>query len=142
MNATTTNWATLTYDPKETSSQINGTEYTAAVTIDDQPGRLYWKIGGLCDHLRKGDTVMVEWIKGKWKIAKTQTPELMKTLEQRRGIPAAPSDAPTATRRGNGDDVAEIAAIVQALVAVLPGWEEQAIASLACTVFISRHGKR
>lgn len=139
--AVTTAWATLTYNPKPAESQLPEAkpELTVAVTIDNQKGRLYWLAGGLCDYLKKGDTVMVEWVKGKWKIAKTQTPELMQTLEQRRGVPAAPSDAPTtATRRDNDNDVIEMAGIAQKLAAQLPNWDEQAIASLACTVFIQR----
>lgn len=138
--ATKTAWATLTYDPKPAESTLPEAkpELTVAVTIDDQKNRLYWVAGGLCDHLQKGDTVMVEYLKGKWKIAKTQTPELMQTLNQRRGVPAAPSDAPTTTRQGNDNDVIEMAAIAQKLAAMLPDWTEQAIASLACTVFIQR----
>lgn len=137
-----TNWATLTYNPKPAESEIPDAkpELTVQVTIDNQKGRLYWIAGGLCDFLKKGDVVMVEFIKGKWKIAKSQTPELMQTLEARKAasVPAAPTDAPAAATRRNGNDVAEMAAIAQQLTAALPDWTEQAIASLACTVFIQR----
>jgi len=143
MTTVTTAWATLTYNPKPAESEIPDAkpELTVAVTIDGNKGRLYWIAGGKCDHLKKGDTVMVEWLKGKWKIAKSQTPELMQTLEQRQGTaaPAAPTDAPGAPRMaGTVGDIAEMAAIAQQLQIALPDWTEQAIASLACTVFISR----
>lgn len=141
--ATATAWATLDYDPKEAPSTVNGTEYTTQVDREGEKHRLYYKIGGLCDYLKKGDTVMVEYVKGKWKLGKTQTPELLKTLEQRRNAaaPPDPTDAPTAPRQGSGNDVAEMAAIAQQLATALPDWSEQAIASLSCTVFIQR-GKR
>lgn len=142
MTPQTTKWATLTYDPKPAKSNLPEAkpELMAGVEIDDEKVWLYWVASGLCDYLRKGDTVMVEWVKGKWKICKTQAPELMATLEQRKqtSAPAAPTDAPTTTRQGSGSDVAEMAAIAQQLAAALPEWTEQAIASLACTVFIGR----
>ena len=137
--AVTTAWATLDYNPKEAPSTINGVEYTTQLDKDGEKVRIYYKIGGLCDYLRQGDTVMIEAIKGKWKLGKTQTPELLATLEQRKvtSAPAAPGDAPTLTR-ANDNDVIEMAAIAQKLSAMLPNWQEQAIASLACTVFIQR----
>ena len=136
---TTTAWATLDYNPKEAPSTINGVEYTTQIDKDGEKVRIYYKIGGLCDYLQKGDTVMIEHVKGKWKLGKTQTPELLTKLEQRKATsaPAAPTDAP-ATYRGNDNDVIAMAAIAQKLAAMLPDWTEQAIASLACTVFIQR----
>jgi hypothetical protein len=134
-----TKWATLTYDPKPAESTIPDAkpELTVAVTIDDEKARLYWIAGGLCDLLKKGDTVMVEWVKGKWKISKSQTPELMQALESRRA-PTAAAAAPGVARPDNDNDIIEMGAIAGKLAGILPDWTEQAIASLACTVFISR----
>jgi hypothetical protein len=135
-----TKWAVLTFNPKDATSEIPDAkpELTVAVTIDDEKARLYWLKGGLCDLLKKGDTVMVEWVKGRWRISKTQTPELMAALESRRAPTAAPAAAPAATRPDNDNDIVEMGAIAGKLAAILPDWTEQAIASLACTVFISR----
>ena len=56
--------------------------------------------------------------------------------------PPAPTDAPpgqtTQTRPANDDDIIEMGTIAQKLTAMLPDWTAQAIASLACTVFIQR----
>ena len=84
--ATAIAWATLDYNPKEAPSTVNGVEYTTQVTIDGAKHRIYYKIGGLCDYLRQGDTAMVETVKGKWKLGKNQTPELLATLQQRKAI--------------------------------------------------------
>ncbi|MBW4694656.1 MAG: hypothetical protein KME27_23140 [Lyngbya sp. HA4199-MV5] len=139
----TTAWGKLDYNPKEATSTVNGIEYTTQLDKNGEKVRIYYKIGGLCDYLKKGDTVMIEWVKGKWKLGKTQTPELLATLEQRKqaAAPPAPTDAPpprTTVRPANDNDVIEMAAIAQKLAAMLPDWQEQAIASLACTVFIQR----
>ncbi len=143
MTATiTTNWAKLDYDPKEAPSTVNGVEYTTQVDVSGDKHRLYYKIGGLCDYLKRGDTVMVELIKGKWKLGKTQTPELLAILQQRKATstPTAPTDAPTTQQpaRSNDNDIIEMGTIAQKLAAILPNWTEQAIASLACSVFIQR----
>jgi len=145
--ATAIAWATLDYNPKEAPSTVNGVEYTTQVTINGAKHRIYYKIGGLCDYLRQGDCCMVETVKGKWKLGKNQTPELLATLQQRKAIstPPAPTDAPpgqtTQTRPANDDDIIEMGTIAQKLTAMLPDWTAQAIASLACTVFIQRGGR-
>jgi hypothetical protein len=144
MATVVTKWAKLTYDPKPAQSKLPEAkpELTAAIEVDEQKARLYWVTGSNYDYLKQGDTVLVEW-RDKWKLA-TQTPELLKTLENRRqsSAPPAPTDAPAAQRsngdRGNDNDVIEMGNIAGKLQAMLPDWTEQAIASLACTVFISR----
>jgi hypothetical protein len=136
-----TKWAVLVFNPKQATSEIPDAkpELTVAVEVDGEKTRLYWVAGGLCDLLQKGDRIMVEYVKGKWKIAKSQPPELMAALESRRAPTAAPAPAaPGVARPDNDNDIIEMGAIAGKLAAILPDWTEQAIASLACTVFISR----
>lgn len=111
MPTLTTTWATLKFAPAEPKpSTINpdwAPQHMATVAVDDDnqtETRIYFSIG-LYSHLVKGDQVMLEWDKGKWRLAKTQTPELVKLLKQRESLtremapssPAAPSPIHSST---------------------------------------------
>lgn len=105
MPTLTTTWATLKFAPAEPkASTINpdwAPQHMATVAVDDEhqtEARIYFSIG-LYSHLVKGDQVMLEWDKGKWRLSKTQTPELVKLLKQRESLtinsaPSSPAPAP------------------------------------------------
>ena len=104
-------WATLKYDPKPPEpSRTNpewGPRHYASATVDgyqESEARLYFAPGVL-SALQKGDTVLVEWDKGKWKMAKQQTPELIATLQVRQAnapsSPASPAAPAPTTQNGS-----------------------------------------
>lgn len=140
MTATmTTQWATLLYDPTEPKpSQINPeypAQHMATVQMDDgTQKRIYFNVGTY-SALRKGDTVMLEYSKGKWRMSKTQPPELHQKLSQRG--PATPAPVQPTTQ-GNaatftpldGDQKKAIAGYVDQMADVLAFCRKTAIAKL------------
>lgn len=102
--ATATRWATLKRNPTDPRpSQFDDCPPQHMATIqleDDTEARIYFD-EGVYSHLRKDDTVLVEAGKnGKWRLSKTQTPELMKAIAQRTNVSApavVPNSAPAPT---------------------------------------------
>lgn len=141
MNSTI-QWATLKFDPGEprTSNPEWQPQHSALVVMaNGEEIRIYFN-PGIYSALRKGDAVMLEYAKGKWRMAKTQTPELMQTLAARQhgNVAATSEPAPTDPPPANGeDDIKTIAEIYNRLSDLIDAPPE-VISSLACTVFISR----
>lgn len=85
--ATAVQWATLKYSPTEAKpSQKNpdwAPQHSALVTLGNgEETRIYFAQGEF-SYLEKNDQVMVAWDKGRWRLGKTQTPDLMAVLAQR-----------------------------------------------------------
>lgn len=167
-------WATLKYDPKPPEPSRNnpewGPRHYASATVDgyqESEARLYFAPGVL-SALQKGDTVLVEWDKGKWKMAKQQTPELIAMLQVRQAnAPSAPAPpaAPAPTTQpaqasqvqvsqaqvkrqvvmGEGwqhlnleADVKEVCSIVNQLHQAIPGFSAQDLRSMAIAIHMER----
>ena len=105
-SSTVWQWAKLKFDPSE--PRTSNPEWQAqhgvlVVFTDGQEHRIYYNPGVL-SLLKRGDTVLCHYRRGKWRMAAEQPPELIQKLEQRRidspayndfdPVPQAPS-APT-----------------------------------------------
>jgi hypothetical protein len=93
-----TRWATLTRNPTEpklsTLYPDSPPQHMVSATLDDDQKTalyLYFNAGDL-SALESGDVVMVEYQKNKWRISKTQTPELISKLKFR--APSMPPSSP------------------------------------------------
>ena len=152
MNATTSTlqWATLKFDPTEprTSNPDWQPQHSALVVFsDNQEHRIYFNPGVL-SQLQQGDTVLCEYRRGKWRMARSQPPELMEMLNQRTPAPqtanapilppvAAPA-TPVQTTQPTSRDVIEIVGIFQELRAALPDAQETTIRVFSSTLFMQR----
>jgi hypothetical protein len=157
MTATVTiAWATLKYDPKPPEPSRNnpewGTRHFASAQVDgyeapNNEARLYFAPGVL-SALQKDDTVLVEWDKGKWKMAKQQTPELIATLQQRQPTtPSAPQTpaaiAPTAQSGESPQAVQPSQGQVKRQVVMGEGWQHlnlEADVKEVCSIVNQLHG--
>ena len=99
-------WATLKYNPTEAKPSKAHPDWapqhsSVAALTDGTEQRIYFAEGPL-SALRKNDQVMLEYSKGRWRLAKTQTPELTALLEQRQQAPVTPQSnvAPMPQRVG------------------------------------------
>lgn len=107
-----TRWATLTQNPTEPKSSKlypdSPPQHMVSASLDDDQQTLlylYFNQGDLST-LQSGDVVMVEYQKNKWRISKTQTPELISKLKFRAPVPSHPTQpldtarvaTPSATR--------------------------------------------
>ncbi|NEP62696.1 MAG: hypothetical protein F6K31_38215 [Symploca sp. SIO2G7] len=156
MNAaiTTTNtlqWAKLKFDPTEpstTNPEWQAQHSTVVVFSNTQEHRIYFNPGPL-SQLRKGDTVLCEYRRGKWRMARNQPPELMQLLGQRfptsqvpstSTMPPAPMPpaAPAPAKQPTSRDVVEIVSIFQELKGALPDAQETTIRAFASTLFMQR----
>jgi hypothetical protein len=164
MNQAPVYWAQLTLDPMDTQTKTSTAEKTCLVQRDGQTqtDRIYWKAGGNADYLLKGDWVCLDWDGkySKWRISKTQTPELMAVLEHRQAVAAPPAPppqqppAPTMQQRPpqthqaqatNGSpippqspDIIEWIKIFEEFRRALPNAKEETCRAAASTVFMSR----
>lgn len=100
MTTSTIQWAKLKFDPTAAQPSKQNPDWkpqhSVLVTLNDAASteaRIYFPQGEFSG-LRKDDTIMCEYRDGKWRLAKTQTPELMQLLQQRQPIGTAPT-APT-----------------------------------------------
>lgn len=97
---TQTAWACVMLSLSQpVQSQYGGTERYTTVDVNGQQAKIYIKCGTPLEQLAPGDRVVVEWRSGKWRIAKTQPPELMQTLATRAPLspPAPMPTMPTAS---------------------------------------------
>ena len=154
-------WAKLKFDPSE--PRTSNPEWQAqhgvlVVFTDGQEHRIYYNPGVL-SLLKRGDTVLCHYRRGKWRMAAEQPPELIQKLEQRRidspvhsefdpvpqapnaptvplvsALPATPAPAKQPTSR----DVGEIVDIFQELKAALPEAQETTVRAFASTLFMQR----
>ncbi|MEM9092627.1 MAG: hypothetical protein AAGC93_28335 [Cyanobacteria bacterium P01_F01_bin.53] len=155
MNAATTpntlQWGKLKFDPTEpstTNPEWQAQHSTVVVFSNTQEHRVYFNPGPL-SQLRRGDTVLCEYRRGKWRMAKSQPPELMELLGQRTPTPQTvsaptmppalpPPVAPAPAKQPTSRDVAEIVSIFQELKAALPEAQETTIRALSSTLFMQR----
>ncbi|MDX2215259.1 MAG: hypothetical protein SFY66_18490 [Oculatellaceae cyanobacterium bins.114] len=141
-------FATCKFDAKNAQSQYEP-QFTTVVAIDaNRDERLYWKAGGIADFLKAGDVVTTELSKGKWRLSRTQAPELLQTLEARRiavSTAAPTTTTQTATRQATTtieDDCEQMVRIFNYLRrAALPlpqgslsQTPDECIQSMACTI--------
>lgn len=146
-------FATVKFNAKDAQSRYDP-EFTTVVTMDDgAEHRLYWKTGSIADHLRAGDVVAIEFGKGKWRLSRTQAPELLQKLETRKAQVAAevPRIPPTTPTNGNGNgatvkqtasveaDCNEMIQIFSHLRRSLPQTPDECIQAMACTIWIQRN---
>ena len=151
-------WAKLKFDPSE--PRTSNPEWQAqhgvlVVFTDGQEHRIYYNPGVL-SLLKREDTVLCHYRRGKWRMAAEQPPELIRKLEQRRidspahsefdpvpqapsvsAVPSAPPAAP-APAKPTSRDVAEIVDIFQELKAALPEAQETTIRAFSSTLFMQR----
>ena len=85
-SSTVWQWAKLKFDPSE--PRTSNPEWQAqhgvlVVFTDGQEHRIYYNPGVL-SLLKRGDTVLCHYRRGKWRMAAEQPPELIQKLEQRR----------------------------------------------------------
>ncbi len=165
-SSTVWQWAKLKFDPSE--PRTSNPEWQAqhgvlVVFTDGQEHRIYYNPGVL-SLLKRGDTVLCHYRRGKWRMAAEQPPELIQKLEQRRiaspasndfepvpqasgthtappaqipPMPAAP--APTVqAKQPISRDVVEIVGIFQELKAALPEAQETTIRAFSSTLFMQR----
>jgi len=126
-----------------------------------QSERIYFSTPNDLDYLQPGDVVFIQFGKsrnGKETQSITLSPELAKTLKERRALteepepvavspaPAAAPPAPGANRKpptaADFTDVAEMAMIYKALRREIPEAADECICSLAQSVFKYRHERR
>ena len=151
-SSNTWQWAKLKYDPSE--PRTSNPEWQAqhgvlVVFTDGQEHRIYYNPGVL-SLLKRGDTVLCHYRRGKWRMAAEQPPELIQKLEQRRidspahndfdPVPQAPSvpAAPAPAKQPTSRDVAEIVDIFHELKAALPEAQETTVRAFASTLFMQR----
>ena len=151
-SSNTWQWAKLKFDPSE--PRTSNPEWQAqhgvlVVFTDGQERRIYYNPGVL-SLLKRGDTVLCHYRRGKWRMAAEQPPELIQKLEQRRidspvhsdfdPVPQAPSApaAPALAKQPTSRDVAEIVGIFQELKAALPEAQETTVRAFASTLFMQR----
>ncbi|EKU97126.1 hypothetical protein Lepto7375DRAFT_1000 [Leptolyngbya sp. PCC 7375] len=155
-SATVWQWAKLKFDPSE--PRTSNPEWQAqhgvlVVFTDGQEHRIYYNPGVL-SLLKRGDTVLCHYRRGKWRMAAEQPPELIQKLEQRRidspahsefdpvpqapSVSAVPSAPPAASAKPTSRDVAEIVDIFQELKAALPEAQETTIRAFSSTLFMQR----
>lgn len=150
MNAATTpntlQWAKLKFDPTEpstTNPEWQAQHSTVVVFSDAQEHRVYFNPGPL-SQLQRGDTVLCEYRRGKWRLARNQPPELMQLLSQRTPPPPSVPDVPpvptppAAPAKPTSRDVAEIVGIFQELKAALPEAQETTVRAFSSTLFMQR----
>lgn len=166
MNAATTpntlQWAKLKFDPTEpstTNPDWQAQHSTVVVFSNAQEHRVYFNPGPL-SQLQRGDTVLCEYRRGKWRMARNQPPELMQVLSQRTPAPQAvatpaappPSVLPSAqvppmpvapmptvqAKEPTSRDVVEIVGIFQELKGALPEAQETTVRAFASTLFMQR----
>ena len=160
-SSNTWQWAKLKFDPSEprTSNPEWQAQHGALVVFTDgQEHRIYYNPGVL-SLLKRGDTVLCHYRRGKWRMAAEQPPELIQKLEQLRiaspannefdPVPQAPSapavpQTPTAASEpakqptSRDVDVVEIVDIFQELKAALPEAQETTIRAFSSTLFMQR----
>ncbi|MEM0978645.1 MAG: hypothetical protein AAGH78_00085 [Cyanobacteria bacterium P01_H01_bin.58] len=157
-SSNTWQWAKLKFDPSE--PRTSNPEWQAqhgvlVVFTDGQEHRIYYNPGVL-SLLKRGDTVLCHYRRGKWRMAAEQPPELIQKLELRQiaspahndfdPVPQAPSastvppttPATPAPAKPTSRDVAEIVDIFQELKAALPEAQETTVRAFASTLFIQR----
>ena len=158
-SSTVWQWAKLKFDPSEprTSNPEWQAQHGALVVFTDgQEHRIYYNPGVL-SLLKRGDTVLCHYRRGKWRMAAEQPPELIQTLEQRRidspahsdfdpvpqapnvpDVPQAPPAALVQAKPPTSHDVVEIVGIFQELKAALPEAQETTIRAFSSTLFMQR----
>lgn len=103
--ATAIRWATLLYDAgKAYPSKKDPSwpdQHAVTVSLDlgeGQQERIWFNVDPLFSLLRKGDRVLVEYTKNRWRLAKQQAPELLAELQSRQPQeqPGNPPPQPTA----------------------------------------------
>lgn len=76
-------WATLLRDPAEPrEGNYGGRQHMATVAVNGAEHKV-WIDEGQFSALRRGDVIMVEFRAGKWRMSKSQPPELIRTLQSR-----------------------------------------------------------
>ena len=158
-SSTVWQWAKLKFDPSEprTSNPEWQAQHGALVVFTDgQEHRIYYNPGVL-SLLKRGDTVLCHYRRGKWRMAAEQPPELIQKLEQRRidspahsdfdpvpqvpSVPDVPQASPAAlvpAKPPTSHDVIEIVGIFQELKAALPEAQETTIRAFSSTLFMQR----
>ncbi len=160
-SSTVWQWAKLKFDPSE--PRTSNPEWQAqhgvlVVFTDGQEHRIYYNPGVL-SLLKRGDTVLCHYRRGKWRMAAEQPPELIQKLEHRQiespahsefePVPQAPSApmvppvsvppaAPAPAKQPTSRDVMEIVGIFQELKAALPEAQETTIRAFSSTLFMQR----
>ena len=160
-SSTVWQWAKLKFDPSEprtSNPEWQAQHGTLVVFTDGQEHRIYYNPGVL-SLLKRGDTVLCHYRRGKWRMAAEQPPELIQKLEQRRidspahsdfdpvlpvpsvsAVPLAapPPVAPAPVKQPTSRDVVEIVGIFQELKAALPEAQETTIRAFSSTLFMQR----
>ncbi|MEA5464753.1 hypothetical protein [Leptothoe sp. PORK10 BA2] len=139
----TLQWAKLKFDPSEpstTNPEWQAQHSTVVVFSDAQEHRVYFNPGPLSE-LQRGDTVLCEYRRGKWRMARNQPPELMQLLGQRTPAPPpleTPATPTAQAKQPTSRDVADIVGIFQELKAALPEAQETTIRAFSSTLFMQR----
>lgn len=152
-------WGQITDTPTPVTSQFGHAEYMAEFQFQNgSKVKVYWKAGGLSDRLQPGEWILLEQGQNqKWKISKTQAPEVIKKLQERpapgatlpptappASIAAAPPTSPPGARpagRSLDDDCQEMVMIWFALRRAIAEAPDECIQAMACTIWIQRNRK-
>jgi hypothetical protein len=160
---TATAWATVNSPlslPVPSQYVPAGERYFNAI-INGASIKLYAECGTALELLAPGDELVAEQRKGRWKIARTQPPELLAILQQRQMTMApvvpnyppqaislppppsaqhAPANAPQAIapEPAKSADVRELVEIFLELRAALPDVKEETVRAMANTIYMAR----
>ena len=160
-SSTVWQWAKLKFDPSEprtSNPEWQAQHGTLVVFTDGQEHRIYYNPGVL-SLLKRGDTVLCHYRRGKWRMAAEQPPELIQKLEQRRidspahndfdpvsqnpSVPTVPPvSPPTVTldpaKQPTRRDVVESVGIIKLIKGALPEAQETTIRAFSSTLFMRR----
>jgi hypothetical protein len=160
---TATAWATVNSplsNPVPSQYVPAGERYFSAI-INGSSVKLYAECGTALELLAPGDELVVEQRNGRWKIARTQPPELLTILQQRQTTPPpvvpnyppqvivlppapsaqhAPANAPQtiAPEPAKSADVRELVEIFLELRAALPDVKEETHRAMSNTIYMAR----
>lgn len=146
-------WATLKFNPTEPKTSRPGElppQHSALVAAEDgTETRIYFN-PGIFSQLQGNDQILIEYRQGKWRLAKTQTPELLNLLQSRQpapppAMPPMPSAQATAAppppqQAQAADTVAndiELMAKIYNELGDRIDAPPEVLSSLSCTIFIS-----
>ena len=160
-SSTVWQWAKLKFDPSEprtSNPEWQAQHGTLVVFTDGQEHRIYYNPGVL-SLLKRGDTVLCHYRRGKWRMAAEQPPELIQKLEQRRidspahndfdpvsqnpSVPTVPPVSPppvtlAPAKQPTSRDVVEIVGIFKEIKGALPDAQESTIRAFSSTLFMQR----